>query len=683
MPEPLSLLRRFGPILLTVIAVVSVMRLRMSFEPAMWLLGEAMCQLVFLSIVSAGFARRARQVEARGSSSRANVRNITHAHNSPRSISLPVAGAVVLPIIVQIIERVCGSGGGLEIVMMSCVVWGALATAWLATNARTVNTAVICSGFLSLLATCSSDTATALIVAMLWACVCLAWLMARQPRPVQRVQLNNERSSQWRNYFVFMSACFVFVLSVGSVAGRLPPASRLGWQIMPTSGGSTWEDSKAHAGVGNGDAVVAAREHAASFGAVDSDVFADSEESSLFDLYSETFGEPFVRKSHERSVALDSTQVRESTEESKSQSDGPSSSLTTQRTQPTKSTQQTKPSVSEALFFWIGRANQHLPLERFDAFDGIEWTKDNTNVQPIQALEVSGKTWMHSVPIHQSSVVFTGTAREAVKIARLKSPAIPTASGLKLWHIDKVNDPSMFEMNSHDCLSMPGRERVPEYTIVRFVHRLINGDYLESRSTYFGSYRSEQLPSSAGQLALADWLKQHTSSHEFLSLPSWHRLQFVLSKLKSEFVYDASWSSEDAADPLEKFVRTGRGNSLMFATAAAIAIRQLGFNSRLTTGFLAKGEHRIGFTNEIAFMRMTHTPGWNWRPLPMSGFRSKPLRDFRSDLCNLMATLGHRAREHDSDGDRCFIDHADIGMLASRLDLRCWLSLHGLAVGVL
>ncbi len=67
-------------------------------------------------------------------------------------------------------------------------------------------------------------------------------------------------------------------------------------EIMPTSGGSSYAQRGARSGVGDGDALVAAQQNANSFGNVDTDLFVDSPEPSLYDMFSEQFGEPRAKK---------------------------------------------------------------------------------------------------------------------------------------------------------------------------------------------------------------------------------------------------------------------------------------------------------------------------------------------------------------------------------------------------
>ena len=71
------------------------------------------------------------------------------------------------------------------------------------------------------------------------------------------------------------------------VRDRFGQSDRLAFGFMPTSGGSKWSDPAARSGIGTGDAAIAAKDHAESFGAVESEIFLESTESTLFDMFND------------------------------------------------------------------------------------------------------------------------------------------------------------------------------------------------------------------------------------------------------------------------------------------------------------------------------------------------------------------------------------------------------------
>ena len=73
---------------------------------------------------------------------------------------------------------------------------------------------------------------------------------------------------------------------------------------MPTSGGTQWQDEFASGGVNDGQALVAAENEASSFGPVETDLFMDSEQSSLYDIFNDQYDEPVRKTKTDRAVSL-------------------------------------------------------------------------------------------------------------------------------------------------------------------------------------------------------------------------------------------------------------------------------------------------------------------------------------------------------------------------------------------
>src|SRR5690606_22644437 len=60
------------------------------------------------------------------------------------------------------------------------------------------------------------------------------------------------------------------------VVGAAPSSAYVLTGFMPSSGGNQWSSEFARSGVGDGDAMVAAKENALSFGPVESELFLES-----------------------------------------------------------------------------------------------------------------------------------------------------------------------------------------------------------------------------------------------------------------------------------------------------------------------------------------------------------------------------------------------------------------------
>ncbi len=288
------------------------------------------------------------------------------------------------PWLLQVLLRLWVDGTGLELVALSSFGWATLLATLFAQRARSLGTCVVCSGFLTLLVTCSSDHGG------LWCwplvgepSVCGGWrrrsVKTRSALPSQHGARDTLAAAAG-----VLLGCAVFALAAWSVAGRFPASQKLPWELAPTSGGTGATDPFARSGVGDGDALVAARENAASFGAVDSDLLLDSKEASLFDLYSDTFGEPVRKTDVERTVALAPNQTEVAEPTHMAQSDGASAALTTQR-RPAPPSKPLSNRPSDALLFWIGRPDTHLPsnaLPTLMVCSGLRNSRKRANAAP-------------------------------------------------------------------------------------------------------------------------------------------------------------------------------------------------------------------------------------------------------------------------------------------------------------
>ncbi len=601
--------RRIGPLLLSALGLVALTRLRGTCESA-WSIGaEALAEACLLFGVWA-FQRRYNNSASKATAS-----------TNKLFVNQMVVLAMLIPWLVQSAMRMLGQGTGWELIMLSSFGWATCVGTVVANRPGAMGLSVICSGFLTLLVTCSSDQSTAVLVAFLWGAICLWWLASSHAKRVMQCQVSTVVESSWQRPVVVFAGCAVFALSAWSVSGRFPAPSKLPWEVAPTSGGTGANDSFARSGVGDGDALVAARENAASFGAVNSDLMLESKEASLFDLYSDTFGEPFRKEDVERTVALNQQEQETMQPANMAQSDGASAALTTQR-RPGKPMKELSNRMSDALLFWIGRPDTHLALERYSNFDGLQWhrahatetAQDRANEQSMAGKVIRptvhrDTTWFSVRPDYQASSthprLFWGTSSEAVKIARLKSARIPTVAAMHSWHIQQVDDSTFFHVDGDDNLSMPSRNRIPEYTVIRYVNHEID---LESLTRAFEQHFLKEPPSNMRTRGVE---LARTTAHHWIDADKdrtrWEQVQGVLGRLKSEYRFCRERDTSSIEDPLADFFTSGEGNDLMFATAASTMLRELGYETRLVTGFVAKQENRLNWTKEYAvFAQDTH-----------------------------------------------------------------------------
>ena len=478
-----------------------------------------------------------------------------------------------------------GNGAAWEMVMLTTLGLGAATLVFCSRNPKHSALSVVCSGFLTLFATAISDHSSALYFAVFWVVVCLYWLVANHWERLEVHMAQTVRREHTLRLGTTTLGLAIGALAMFAVWGREPATRLIQWGFMPTSGGQRWNDPSARSGVGDGDAVVAAKEHAASFGPVESELFLQSDLPSLFDMFDDTLGEISLKRRSEKAMALpNQTPVGEEQKFAQSQKGNAAFSISRE---PAKTERTLKDKNSVAALHWIGPTGVSLSLERFDAFDGVEWSQTPLEVDQqsqsdrlLVRQEFEKGVWF----FRQASLAPTALERsiraDAVKFINLESPRIPTPAATSGVHIADVDREDFFEITSDDSWLMPGRESIPAMTVIRLVTREIDGDAV-SRAAFPPSDNQAMAETEGVKLAaaLADrWTR---------GVPrGWIAIQSIVDQLRHDYTFNRE-SQLDAEDPLHDFLTQKAGGDHLFATAAVVMLRSQGYNARLVTGFYA------------------------------------------------------------------------------------------------
>ena len=273
------------------------------------------------------------------------------------------------------------SGGGaepLEIAALDGVLLASIVCAAFSYLPRMAGTSALLSSSLLLFATTITSNRTAFFLAGAYGVFGLWWLMGTH---WERLEGSFIASTVERKLPIRMSVVAITGLVTTAIAVLLSaatPATHSLRGFMPTSGGNRWNDPQARSGVGDGDNLVAAHEQALSFGAVESELFLDSEMPSLYDVFDETYGEPRKsQKQQERSVAL-ASQNREETERQTAQSQRNGREFSIFRRYAERRQEQLADRTAPALFYVVGQTPLHLSLEAYDNFNGKTWDQRST-----------------------------------------------------------------------------------------------------------------------------------------------------------------------------------------------------------------------------------------------------------------------------------------------------------------
>lgn len=612
--------RRSGTIAMSIVAILLLMYRRISYDSSVILAIETVAGLLLLMLACLA----ARNADSAGKSG-SNFWSV-----------LCVIAALAVPWIVNPIAKLVGNGNGQEIVMLTSLAWGGLAIALLSRQLKTLGLSVVCSGFLTLFATFISDSPLALWFSLAWGILCLWWLVNNYWSQIETAAAVGIQPARAQRIGFTLFGCSIFLVGAMIVSDRIPVVRKLQTELMPTSGGTSGKDSAARRGVGNGDALVAAKKHATSFGAVDTDVFLDSDKPSLFDVFSEEFGVPKKKLQRvERAQALSPQSVKNDdgkfTEANRAAG---SSEFSIQRELP----EERKPVndlVSESLMFWQGESCAHLAAQRFEHFDGSVWSNvdlpsdsigladstgladtnghsDTTGSSMIQSTKIGEQVWFSpsGSAIQNSISPFIDSLPEALKFTRYRSPIIPTRQGMQLWCIDQIDRQDFFATTPDGCLQMQDREHIPDYTVVRMVNSRIDLERLEKLVRNCSPGKSHQ--------AMADdcFLELNRLSHEYSGkFPrGWQQVQSVISGLRKDFKLEharpltpsssqsSPSQSRSEAFTLSQFLRDHRGPDYLFATAAAMMLDHLGYRTRFVAGFYANPKHYLAREGEISIL---------------------------------------------------------------------------------
>jgi transglutaminase-like putative cysteine protease len=566
--------------------------------------------------------------------------------DSPLSVTALLA-VMLLPWVMDRVARTIGYGNGVEILMLTSLAWGGIACAGLARTSRTVGLSVVCSGFLTLFTTFISDSAVATIFAYSWGGLCLWWLVSNHWEQVAACSATRVQALARGRLIVMTIGATAFLLGTLLVSNRIPVIRKLRAEVMPTSGGTGSTDMAARRGLGNGEALVAAKQHATSFGAVETDVFLDSEKPSLFDVFSEEFGEPRKNKRVEQTQALSPTNIMSEQEKvAETNRSSRNDTFSTDREMPNQG-QAGEDLESDALMMWVGESAAHLALERYEYFDGVDWHPsadlhsfgDDSGQTPM-AIQLDEETWfkVRDRWVQNSLSPFIGQLTEALKFTRFRSATIPTRAGLQLWNIDQITREDFFSVSSSECLLMPDREHVPDYTVVRFINSRIDLERLEelARTCSPGQAHSQLSPECTSAIAAL--------AHRYVGkLPrGWDQISAVIEGLRRDFIANATLEDgrsaapalQASSTPIQTFLEQRTGPSYMFATTAALMLKHLGYRTRLVTGFYVNPTNRLPGSSEFAilpqdahvWLEINVGHGY-WIPLePTPGFRQPQYR---------------------------------------------------------
>lgn len=386
--------------------------------------------------------------------------------------------------------------------------------------------------------------------------------------------------------FLMMAAGSVFVLA--AVGPTRAATALIG--LMPTSGGTDWNDPDSLGGVNDGDNEVSASQNPQSVGFTESEIYLESDRPSLYDAFNEQYGEAIRPKKQERMIALAPTEVRE-------QKERPSENLQAGRQfpmlrrKPTREGFRPREREAKALIYLKGPCPIHIPLVAYDHFDGKSWS-EAAHCTTRCPLEREGKgAWLRVG--NPTSTALQGTVTHQVKIGTLDSSPLPIPAQIARLRVGSVDQPDFFGWAQEGIVKMQGRT-VPAGTLIDVESFTV--DHSELGSVEFPEPSSpltdRYLASASGGYRIDPAVAALVGTWVSGRTRGWGQVESVVSALRGTCVHDRTATiPEDCPDPVRHFLLDSRrGADYEFATAAAVVLRTLGYPCRLVSGFYASSE---------------------------------------------------------------------------------------------
>ncbi len=543
---------------LAIIALITVVYLRLPLEPGPMLMAEVLT----IALGFCGFV-------------------FALSKNNRRISGACCALLVASPIINAIVSRKFGSPIALE--LTGLMFFGTVALSLSVLNRRLRAMSLVASGFLALFVTVISDNNQSLWIAILWMTVCVWHLVANHWERIELCAADNVSRSGTMRPLTVAIAVVLFVAGGLIAKDRFGESNRLQAGFMPTSGGSEWSDPAATHGIGSGDAAVAAKDHAESFGAVESDLFLESTDSTLFDMFSDSIGQPKKKNKSERRQGMSSEKVLEA-HSNTARSDKGSASFSTDR-EPPKKHRHLQDVAKNALVQWEGPTGIRLAMNRYDTYDGVDWTNEARQSQSEFVRKQFGdQVWFFDR--NTASKILKSEsdqiARGKLKIIRLETTRLAVPMMTSGVHIKKIDRQDFFGLDDDGSFFMPGREKVPPLTVIDVAAMRVLED--ELISCVNDEKLADPLPTQKDiDLAISELVQAWTDEDQ----TPYAKLKSIVQHLRTEFTFDRS--VEFTPDlQTKQFLEQRRGGDHLFATVAALMAREIGLQSRLVTGLYVR-----------------------------------------------------------------------------------------------
>jgi hypothetical protein len=513
-------------------------------------------------------------------------------HSKERGGPTPLAVAMLLALFGEpfVLEAgrllLFGRSAMPEVVLLSGVRNLGLGLATLSHRPVCARLAAVISLFLTLVATSLGEGRLIAGLVGLYAVAGTSWLMLAYWGRVVGADARGDRRVPARALagVAGVVVTLAAVLAIGPADAALVLAG-----VMPTSGGTLWNDPDARGGVNDGDNEVAASERPESVGFTQSEIYLDTDRPSLYDAFNETYGEPYKPREMQRMIALGTSDVRE-------QGERPSENLRAGREfalvrrKPQRPGTRPGERAAQALVYVKGPTPLHMALLAYDRFDGRTW-REEPPCRSHCPLELEpDRSWFR---LEAPPCAFhAGIVSHQVKIGTLDSGALPLPAHVARFRVGSVNRADFFGWAQQGILRMLGRT-VPAGTVIESEARPVVPRRLADVAFPPFSFASSARLSGLDEGYEVDPGVAVLARGWARGIPEgWPQVEAIVAALRRHATLDRDAAlPADCRDAVAHFLlHARRGPDVQFATAAVVLLRSLGYPARVVSGLYAGPE---------------------------------------------------------------------------------------------
>ncbi len=516
----------------------------------------------------------------------------------PRWMTAVLAMMLVAPLVLEpVLRRLTGNGQPLELQLVSGLRAVGVGLAAFAAWPLCLRLAGIVSLFLMLFVVAMGDQKPIPWLLAAYAAAGSLWLLLMYASRMRDAPAATARAypatviEQVRLRFPWWEMSIFAGLAVVALSLTVISPKRLSvvlWELMPTSGGSGEIDLFARFGIGDGPEETAG-DNARAAGMVETDKMIEDNKNALIDAVNDLYGPPHrPPKDQERMVAAGLADLI-SFHGKLPENRRPSRDFDTSRKGP-KSDKKLESQKARAVIEVEGRTPLHIRVVVYNRYDDATARWLEARKPAARLIETEGGDWMRVVTIREPAGWYLLDERHRLKVADLQTNLVPTPTLLSWFRIQRVDKPDYYEWDYEGVLVLAGRKRTPPGVVVSTICRTLDPQRLpdnafaaaEGPGSWASSYGEVPAPirPELERIAL-EWAGDQPRG--------WPQIQAILTRLRTDYILDrAATAPADHAAPVLWFLSESHsGPDYLFATAAALLLRSLGYPTRLCLGYYA------------------------------------------------------------------------------------------------